>query len=90
MYRHAYDHVYTPAYGRVRNRTAAKRITPTHGIPDTSIGSTLHTNLESRPLETTVRYGKARLYIGSISAPPTARPYPRDEHAVGDADAHKF
>ena len=26
------------------------------------------------------------LYIGSISASPTARPYPRNGHAIGDAD----
>ena len=27
-----------------------------------------------------------RLYIGPISASPMARPYPRDGHAVGDAE----
>ena len=27
-----------------------------------------------------------RLYTGSISASPTARPYPRNRHAVGDAE----
>ena len=29
---------------------------------------------------------QARIYIGSISASPKARPYPRNGHAVGDAD----
>ena len=30
---------------------------------------------------------RAALYIGSISASPTARPCPRNRHAVGDAVA---